>query len=171
VVEFIEASKIIEIKEPGKAVFILFGDVELGNPETLTTDYLRSQSSPSFFWYGHIEHAREAYAISDIAVLPSYREGTPRSLLEAMSMCKPVVTTDAPGCNNVIEDGKNGFMVPVKDSISLAEGILKLVNNKEMRKIYGKRSYEKVCEEFEESMVAKSIIDQLYILDNSKNEA
>ncbi len=169
--EFIEASKIIERTNPGEAIFLLFGDIEHGNPETLSADYLRSNNSSAFHWLGHIEHAREALAISDIVVLPSYREGTPRTLLEAMSMHKPIVTTDAPGCDNVIEDGRNGFMVPVKDTKKLAKAILDLVNNREMREAYGRRSYEKVCEEFEEGMIAKAIIEKLYAIRDYGSES
>jgi N,N'-diacetylbacillosaminyl-diphospho-undecaprenol alpha-1,3-N-acetylgalactosaminyltransferase len=160
--EFIEASKIVAAARPGTAVFLLFGDVEPDNPETLSAEYVRSNQNDEFRWLGWTDRVREALALSDVVVLPSYREGTPRSLLEAMAMGKPIVTTDAPGCTNVIENGRNGFMVPVRDAQKLAHAILELINDPGMREAFGRRSYEKARDEFEETNVSRAIIDQLY---------
>lgn len=163
--EFIEASKVLEAKEPGLALFLLFGDVEPDNPESFCPGYVRSQESEVFRWMGWTDNVPEVFSISDIAVLPSYREGTPRALLEAMAMAKPIVTTDAPGCRNVIEHDRNGFMVPVRDHIELAKAIQVLAEDAELRRKFGKRSYEKVLEEFEEHLIVRQIIRELYGLD------
>ena len=160
--EFIEASKVVERIKPGLVLFLLFGDLEPNNPANLPPEYVRSQESEAFRWMGWTDNVKEALSISDIAVLPSYREGTPRALLEGMAMAKPIVTTDVPGCRNVIEHGGNGFMVPVRNHIELAKAIQVLAEDSEMRRKFGKRSYEKVLEEFEENLIVRQTIRELY---------
>jgi N,N'-diacetylbacillosaminyl-diphospho-undecaprenol alpha-1,3-N-acetylgalactosaminyltransferase len=96
----------------------------------------------------------EILYISDVVTLPSYyREGIPRALLEAMSMEKPIITTDSVGCREVVEAGKNGLLVPVKDHAALASAIERLINNEELRMKMGKYGREKVLREFDESMI------------------
>lgn len=162
--EFLAAAEMVERKRPGAALFLLFGDVEPGNPDTLASDEVRRREGEHFRWMGWTDQVPEALAISDIVVLPSYREGTPRVLLEAMAMGKPIVTTDAPGCTNVIEHGRNGFMVPVRDIVGLGEAILALVGDETKRDAFGRRSLLKVREEFEEGMIARMIVERLYHL-------
>jgi N,N'-diacetylbacillosaminyl-diphospho-undecaprenol alpha-1,3-N-acetylgalactosaminyltransferase len=88
--------------------------------------------------------------------LPSYREGVPRTLLEAASMVKPIVTTNAPGCREVVEDGKNGFLVPLKDYKTLAQKLEILIDNPDLREKFGKNSREKAKKEFD----IKIIVDK-----------
>lgn len=76
-----------------------------------------------FVWHGALNDVRTAISACHVYVLPSYREGTPRTVLEAMSMGRPVVTTDAPGCRETVEDGHNGFLVEPRDAASLAEAM------------------------------------------------
>lgn len=84
---------------------------------------------------GIIEHFGETDTVADyykqcsVYVLPSYREGTPRTVLEAMSMGRAVITTDAPGCRETVIDGKTGFLVPVKDAEAVAEKMIKFIEN------------------------------------------
>ena len=162
VAEFIEASRIVEQRAPGRALFVLYGDVEADNPETLTPEQVRTAEHDGFKWAGWTETVREALAIADIVALPSYREGTPRSLLEAMAMSKPIVTTDAPGCRHLVEDGRNGYLVPLRESAPLAEAILRLVESRETREAFGRRSRQKVGEEFEDRVVVARILSHLY---------
>ena len=75
-----------------------------------------------------------------VYVLPSYREGTPRTVLEAMAMGRPVITTDAPGCRGTVVDGKTGYLVPVQDFTALAEKISYFIDNPQIIDIMGKRS-------------------------------
>ena len=91
--------------------------------------------------------------MSDISVLPSYREGVPLSLLESAAMGKPIVTTDVPGCREVVENGINGFLVPPKDPLALADAIEKLVLNPELREQFGLASRERAVKEFSSERV------------------
>ena len=75
-----------------------------------------------------------------VYVLPSYREGTPRTVLEAMSMGRAIITTDAPGCRETVVDGDNGFLVPVKDADALAQAMLRFIEQPELIETMGKRS-------------------------------
>jgi glycosyltransferase involved in cell wall biosynthesis len=90
----------------------------------------------------------------DCIVLPSYREGLSRVLLEAASMAKPIITTDVPGCKEVVDDGINGYLCKVKDADSLAEQMEKMVclSDKERQEM-GRRGREKVIAEFDEKLV------------------
>lgn len=80
-------------------------------------------------YLGKQEDVRDALSETSVYVLPSYREGTPRSVLEAMAMGRPIITTDAPGCRQTVEEGKNGFLVPIKNSEALYQAMLKFLNN------------------------------------------
>lgn len=160
--EFIAAAEQVESTMPNRALFVLVGGVEPTNPEAIDAAELRASEGAYFHWLGWRDAIVEALHMSAVVVLPSYREGTPRSLLEAMAMAKPIVTTDAPGCRNVVEDGRNGFMVPVRDSENLARAIATLLDDEDLRRQFGKRSYRKVVEQFEERSVAERIIRELY---------
>lgn len=100
---------------------------------------------------------------SDVVVLPSYyREWLPTVLLEAMALGKPIETTDNVGCRDVVEDGLNGYMVPVKDSAALARAIAKLLDQPELRRAFGRYGRDKAQRELDESVVLKRVIDGLY---------
>ena len=107
---------------------------------------------------GHRNDIKNQIASCDIFVLPSYREGVPRTLLEASSMGKPIVTTNSVGCKEVVDDGINGFLVPIKDSKSLAEKIKNLANNYELRENMGKASREKALNEFDIKVIVEQYL-------------
>jgi N,N'-diacetylbacillosaminyl-diphospho-undecaprenol alpha-1,3-N-acetylgalactosaminyltransferase len=108
---------------------------------------------------------RDVWSLADVAVLPSYYpEGIPRSMLEAMAMSKPIVTTDSIGCRDVVEDGKNGFLIPIKDANALTNAIDRLLQDESLRASYGAYSRQKVEREFGEQEVAERVIDELYQL-------
>ena len=109
-------------------------------------------------WLGHRNDIKVQIASCDIFVLPSYREGVPRTLLEASSMGKPIVTTNSVGCKEVVDDGINGFLVPIKDSKSLAEKIKNLANNYELRENMGKASREKALNEFDIKVIVEQYL-------------
>lgn len=137
--------------------FLFVGDVDSGNPSSVTRDFL--QSSGCVKWLGFRNDIRDITAICDTYVLPSYREGLPRTLLEAASMGKPIVTTNTTGCREVVEDGKNGFLVPVKDYITLAEKIEILINNRKLRLEMGGRGRKKAVEEFHVGKVVEKYME------------
>ncbi|MCS7147144.1 MAG: glycosyltransferase family 4 protein [Geminocystis sp.] len=153
--EYYKAAEIIN-KKYDNIKFIFVGDIEPGNPSCASIDFLKSGKVR---WLGFRDDIRDLMAICDIFVLPSYREGLPRALLEAASMGKPIVTTNTTGCRDVVEDGKNGFLVPVRDSLSLANKIEISINNDMLRRQMGNYSRRKAVEEFELKKVVKQYIE------------
>lgn len=89
---------------------------------------------------GKLDDVRPAIAASSVYVLPSYREGTPRTVLEAMAMGRAIITTDAPGCRETVEHGQNGFLVPVQSVEKLSEAMIKLIEHPELIDEMGRRS-------------------------------
>jgi glycosyltransferase involved in cell wall biosynthesis len=105
-------------------------------------------------WPGPRRDIRTVLAMSDIFVLPStYREGVPRVLLEAASMELPIVTTNSPGCKEVVKNNVNGFLVPVRNSAALSQAILRLVEQPELRRRFGQASRQYVEERFDLAVV------------------
>jgi len=152
--EFYEASNLLSIHKDVQ--FILVGDVDKGNPSSADEDFLNSEN---VLWLGHRDDILELTAMSDIYVLPSYREGVPRTLLEAASMAKPIVTSNTVGCREVVEDGYNGFLVPIKDSQKLSYKIETLIKDKDRRNIMGKNGRMLAIKEFDIEEVVKQYIE------------
>ena len=151
--EYYDASSILKDEN---IEFILIGDTDNGNISCANESYLNSGNVK---WLGHRDDIQEQIEACDIFVLPSYREGVPRTLLEATSMSKPIVTTNAVGCREVVDDGINGFLVPVNDSINLAQKIKQLSDDKVLRDIMGKNGRIKAIKEFDVNIVVKKYVD------------
>jgi glycosyltransferase involved in cell wall biosynthesis len=100
-----------------------------------------------------MQDVRPAIAGANIYVLPSYREGTPRSVLEAMAMGRPVVTTDAPGCREVVSHEVDGLIVPVRDAAALAAAIVRVWADPALRLRLGRASREKVLRNYDDRIV------------------
>ncbi len=93
----------------------------------------------TFEWPGHVPDIRPWMAKASVFVLPSYyREGVPRSIQEAMSMAKPVITTDAPGCRDTVINELNGFLIPIRDADALAEAMERFILHPELIESMGK---------------------------------
>ena len=95
--------------------------------------------------------------MSHIICLPSYREGLPKILIEAASCGRPIVTTDVPGCRETVQDGVNGYLVPVKDANKLKDALIKLIENEEIRLSMGKASRELAEKQFSTKIVNEKI--------------
>jgi glycosyltransferase involved in cell wall biosynthesis len=115
-------------KEKPKVKLIIVGNPDEGNPNSVSKGELEKWVKEGLIeWHGFQEDVRPFYCMADCVVLPSYREGVPRVLLEAIAMEKPIITTDAPGCKNVCVDGVNGFLVKPRDVESLYLAMKKMV--------------------------------------------
>jgi glycosyltransferase involved in cell wall biosynthesis len=157
VVEFVEAARILKSKGL-EATFTLAGSPDSGNPSALSRAELEAWRQEGVIDYlGHIEQMEPVLAACDIVVLPSYREGTPRILLEAAAMGKPIVTTDVPGCREVVQDNVNGFLVPARDPIALAAALEKLLLQPELRKSFGNAGLELVKDFCEKNVIAATV--------------
>ena len=139
---------------------MMCGDLDPGNRSSATADELQAWKQDGLIdWSGHVDDVREKLAMADVVVLPSYREGTPRSLLEAMAVGRPLVTTDVPGCRNVVRDEENGFIVPPRSSVELAAAIARLINDESMRVSMGQASRELAVRKFDERRVISQTLD------------
>ena len=159
--EFIEAIRIVKLKYP-KVTCLLVGDID-ENPTSYSRKEINNWSDKEgvITYLGRVDDVRPLLDKTEVFVLPSYREGTPRSVLEAMSMGLPIITTDSPGCRGTVIHGKNGFLVPVKDSNSLAEAMINFLKEPELIEKMGKNSLDLVKEKYDVSKVNLSILDEL----------
>ncbi|MGE5471031.1 MAG: glycosyltransferase family 4 protein [Bacteroidota bacterium] len=152
--EYVEAAR--KLKEEGLDIeFWLAGDIDLGNPASVSASDVESwRKAGVVLPLGHVEDMAKLLAEIDIMVLPSsYREGVPRSLIEAASCGLPIITTEAPGCREIVEDGVNGYLVPVRDANGLANAIRRLHADPALRHAMGKTGREVVLKEFDEQIV------------------
>ena len=157
--EFIEASRQLKISYP-EVTFVLVGDVDEQNPLSLTKEIIDSWVNEGFIeWWGHKQNMPEVLKLAHIVALPSYREGLPKVLLEAASIGRALVATDAPGCREIVRDGVNGFLVQAKESKCLAEAIEKLILNKELRTQMGLKSREIIKTELSSEIINKQFIE------------
>jgi glycosyltransferase involved in cell wall biosynthesis len=147
-------------KENPKVKLIIVGSPDEGNPNSVSKGELEKWVKEGLIeWHGFQEDVRPFYCRVDCVVLPSYREGVPRVLLEAMAMEKPIITTDAPGCRNVCVDGVNGFLVKSRDVESLYLAMKKAVEmgEAELRKM-GKKGREIVEQKYEISKIVSEYV-------------
>lgn len=155
VIEFVEAAH--RIKNQGvRAKFVLAGLPDETNPASLKfeeLDHWKSQGTVD--WIGFCDRVSDLFSRSHIVVLPSYREGFPKVLIEAAACGRPVVTTNVPGCRDAVTLD-TGLLVPVKDSESLEAAILELIDNREKRQLMGQKARERAVRIFSiDSVVAK----------------
>jgi len=156
--EFVKAANYLTHKYTNLLILIV-GGVDKGNPSTIEESFIKESCKNSYIRFlGEREDIREILNITDIYTLPSYREGIPRTVLEAMAMSKPIVTTNAPGCRQTVEHGVNGFLVPTKNSYLLASALEKLILNKNLREKMGRASRQKVEREFSDEVVVKKVL-------------
>lgn len=128
VMEFAEAARQLKPRYP-HVRFSLLGPVGVENPTAIPRETINAWVAQGWLEYlGVTEDVRPYIAASDCVVLPSYREGVPRSLMEASAMSRPIVTTDSPGCREVVADGETGYLCRVKDAQDLANKLELLLN-------------------------------------------
>lgn len=123
------------------ARFALAGYFDEG-PDAITRDELARWQAAGVEYLGPLDDVRPALGAASVYVLPSYREGTPRTVLEAMAMGRAVITTDAPGCRETIRDGETGMLIPVRDTAATAEAMQILASDSEARRAMGAAGLE-----------------------------
>lgn len=151
--EYVEAAR--RLKEANVPVdCLLAGMPDTGNPSSVSPQDVRDWHANGWITYlGHVEDMAGLLDQIDIAVLPSYREGAPRSLIEAAAAGLPIVTTDVPGCREIVEHGVNGLLVPVRQVSPLVEAIQFLHEHPEERHQMGKAGRQKVLNELDQRIV------------------
>ena len=156
--EFVRAAHKVKSVNP-KAEFWVVGEIDKHNPAAIREEDLISWvKDKTIIYHGSTHDVKKYIAASDCIVLPSYREAIARSITEGMSMEKPVITTNTAGCREAVEEGKNGFLVPVKDSESLANAMVSFLKlpseDRHKMGIYGRK---KVLQEFDDRIIAEDI--------------
>jgi len=160
--ELVEAARVL--KSQGVPLQIqVAGDIDPQNPASVPTGTLEAWKEEGVItWLGPIENISALYATNHIAVLPSYREGLPKSLLEAAACGKPIVTTDVPGCREIVTQHENGLLVAAKDATALAIALKKLTESPELRARMGRLSRQKIEQDFDEKKIIAETIN-LYL--------
>lgn len=157
--EYVKASVIVRRASPS-ARFILAGPID-GGPDGIGQNEIDAYVSSGVDYIGSLKDIRPAMSEASAYVLPSYREGTPRTVLEAMAMGRPIITTNAPGCRETTRDGHNGLLVPVRAVDELAQAMLTLAENGELRERMGEASRQMAVERYGADSVAQDLIEKL----------
>jgi len=160
ILELIEAIEILPKEIKSKVVLNIFGKIDLDNPAHLTEKELKKLLKPNLIiWHGNTNDIKNVLIKSDIYCLPSYREGLPKSTIEAMAIGRPIITTNAPGCEDTVSEGVNGFKVNIKDHLTLSEKLKILIEDKPLRVQMGKKSREIFEENFKLDKVIKETFE------------
>lgn len=139
---------------------LVAGSIDFGNRSALSVAELHDlQTDMRIRLLGHVADMRPIYASSDLVVLPSWREGLSRALIEAAAMERPIITTDVPGCRDVIEHGSSGLLVPLQDPHAIELAIRLLLQNPDLAERFGRQARRKVVTEFQVSLVNKSTLE------------
>lgn len=162
VVEFVEAFHLLRHKYPYVQAYLL-GSMGIENPTAITREEMDSYiEKKGVVYLGNSDSVADIIATMDCVVLPSYREGIPRSLLEAAAMEKPIVTTNVEGCKEVVEDGVNGFLCHAKDIHSLHCTMEKMVLLPQIKRVeMGKEGRKKIVQTFDEIFVIDQYRDAI----------
>lgn len=153
IAEYVAAAR--QLRSEGRAIdFLLAGSSDMGNPAAVSEETVRSWVSEGLIdWLGHVSDMPALFRKVDVVALPSYREGLPKGLIEAAASGLPLITTDAPGCREVVTHERDGLLVPPKDSHSLARAIARLQDDESLRQRLGAAARAKALRVFDETTV------------------
>jgi N,N'-diacetylbacillosaminyl-diphospho-undecaprenol alpha-1,3-N-acetylgalactosaminyltransferase len=155
--EYVECARVL--KKTYGSHFLLVGPVDEGNLASIPiTRLIEWEKEGCIQYLNKRDDIRELLALSDIVVLPSYREGMPRFLLEAAAMRKPIVTTNVPGCKDVVDHEINGLLVEPKDPIALTRAVESLLLSPDRRERFGEAARQKALKEFDETRINAQIL-------------
>lgn len=168
--EFVEAARLL--RQKGLSVrFAIAGRTDPGNPASISEEQIDIwKQSDALEWWGWQDDMPSALAQADIFCLPSYREGVPNALLEAAACGLPIVTTDVPGCRDVVTHGVNGLLVPVRDVPSLAQALETLITDEALRQKMGRAGRFITVEQFSNSKVNKETLAVYSLLHQSRED-
>ena len=157
--EFVNAAKILK-ENNTQAKFLLIGDVDNFYSSSIDLKVLKKWNKQEIVeWLGFVNNVDEILRNVDILCLPSYREGLPKALIEGAARGLPIITTNTVGCKDVVEDGKNGFLVPIKDSIALARVMSILVKDEDLRFKMGCESFKIASKKFSSSIIVEQTLE------------
>ncbi len=156
--EFVTAARLLKSNDI-HARCVLVGTVDHDNPSSVSVAQVRGWSNEGVIeWWGHYDEMSDVFAFCHVVVLPSYAEGLPKVLLEAAACAKPLIATRIRGCQEVVRDGDNGLLVPVREARALAQAIMTLVQNKALREHMGARGRDIAVNEFRVQLIANETL-------------
>ncbi len=160
IAEYVAAAKQLKL-EGFKVEFLLAGEPDAGNPNSVQAEQVDAWREEQIITpLGHVDDIADLLRDIDVMVLPSfYREGVPRSLIEAAAAGIPIITTDTAGCRDVVEDGVNGFLVPIRDSGALADALHKILGDPTLAARMGAAGRAKALAKFDEKLVFDRTVD------------
>ncbi len=164
VIEYAEAAKMVKARYP-EVQFMFLGAFE-GIQDSIPESDFRSQyiDSGILDYYSETSDVPSYIARSSVYVLPSYREGTPRTVLEAMSMGRAIITTDVPGCRGTVKDGVTGYLVEARSPEVVANAMIKFVENPSLVSEMGEQSYEYCYNKYRIDLVNESMISVMSLI-------
>lgn len=164
ILELIKAIEILPKEIQSKVVLNIYGKIDLDNPAHLTEKEFKKLLKPNLIiWHGNSDNIKNVLIQSDIYCLPSYREGLPKSTIEAMAIGRPIITTNAPGCDDTVNEGINGFKVNIGDYKLLSKKLKILIEDEALRVEMGKNSRRL----FEKEFTLEKVLNQTFELYNS----
>ncbi|MEQ5872790.1 glycosyltransferase family 4 protein [Sagittula sp. NFXS13] len=168
--EFVEAARALRMQHGENIRFCLLGGMDMDNPDAISQKQMNAWVDAGHVEYlGYSDDVLGEIEKSDCIVLPSaYPEGTPRTLLEASAVGRPIITTDAPGCRTVVDEGLNGYLCKLRDAEDLSEKIAQIIAlSPEKRREMGCAGRQKIEREFDEAIVIGKYLDAIRALDRS----
>ncbi len=163
--EFAEAAEMLKDTHPDYR-FLLIAPLEAKSPAAVPESYIRDmERRANLKWLDFRKDILTAYVLADLSVLPSYYKegGYPRALLEAMALGKPVIAADTNECRGPVDDGRNGYLVPVRDASALAQRIVRILEDGELYEEFARCSVERIRTEFDDRVVAREVLDALHL--------
>ena len=155
VAEFVAAAGRL-VADGVKARYALVGDSDPGNPAAVPPEQLNQWRREGIVeWWGHRDDMPEVFAQAHIVCLPSYREGLPKALIEAAACARPIITTDVPGCREIVHHNDNGLLVPARNAAALAAALKQLIEDGALRRRMGGRGRQRAEEEYSDQRVAR----------------
>lgn len=157
--EYVRAAAALKAACP-EIKFLIAGDRDPGNPACIPESQIQTWVDQGLIKaLGHVSDMADLYQSVDLVVLPSYREGLPKGLIEAAACALPLITTDVPGCREVVTHRVDGLLVPVKDAKSLAAAIRELYADPVLRNRLGRAAREKTLREFDQKIIVRQTLD------------
>jgi glycosyltransferase involved in cell wall biosynthesis len=158
--EFVNAARLLHLEFPNVR-FVLVGKIDSGNPSSIDYFEIMSWEKEGIIeWWGHQSDMVTVLNKGTMVVLPTfYGEGLPKVLLEAAACNKPIISTNVPGCKEIVRHEVNGLLIPAKDEVALAEAIRRLLDNPEFARQLGKNGREIVQKEFSEELVVEKTFE------------
>jgi glycosyltransferase involved in cell wall biosynthesis len=165
ILEYVEAARQLKKKYP-TVEFQLLGPQDI-NPAAISKEEVNQWVKDGVIKYlGETKDVRPYLTETSVYVLPSYLEGTPRSVLEAMSMGRAIITTDAPGCRETVQEGVNGYLVPVKDTVALEKTIEKFILQPDLITAFGLASRRIAEEKYDVNKVNRIILEEMALMES-----